>query len=105
MYQFFGTGHGSRKRLINIIKLGIHYSESVCNFILGLHAFSGCDMVSVFKGTGKIKPMELLLKFPSQCQVLAQPGKQWAVTDELTLGLEKFLCAVYGGTKKQDHKD
>ena len=97
----FDTGHGNKKRLINITELGSHYSENLCNALLGLHAFSGCDTVSAFKGKGKIKPMKLLLKSPSFCQVLAQLGEQWDVTDELISGMKKCVCAVYGGKKNK----
>ena len=97
----FDTGHGYKKRLINITELGSHYSENLCNALLGLHAFSGCDTVSAFKGKGKIKPMKLLLKSSSFCQVLAQLGEQWDVTDELISGMEKCVCAVYGGKKNK----
>ena len=98
---FFDTGHGNKKRLINITELGSHYSENLCDALLGLHAFSGCDTVSAFKGKGKIKPMKLLLKSPSFCQVLAQLGEQWDVTDELISGMKKCVCAVYGGKKNK----
>ena len=46
----FDTGHGSTKRLINITALSQHYSEGMCDGMLGLHAFTGCDSVRCFKG-------------------------------------------------------
>ena len=64
--------------------------------IVSTDMYSPCS-----KGKGKIKPMKLLLKSPSFCQVLAQLGEQWDVTDELISGMEKCVCAVYGGKKNK----
>ena len=90
-----------QKRLINITELGSHFSETLCNALLGLHSFSGCDTVSAFKGKGKVKPMKLVLKNPEYSQILSQLGEQWDVSEELLTGLQKFVCAIYGGKKSK----
>ena len=92
----FDTGHGNKKRLINITRLSQHYSEQMCEAMLGLHAFTGCDSVSSFKGVGKIRPLKLLLKSPAHCDSLKHLGEDWNVDENLISGCEKFTCALYG---------
>ena len=45
----YETGHGNKKRLLNITELSQHYVNK-CDALLGLHAFTGCDVTSAFKG-------------------------------------------------------
>ena len=47
---FFETGNKNKRKLINITSLGLNYSEQYCKAVLGLHAFTGCDSTSAFKG-------------------------------------------------------
>lgn len=61
---------GTKKRLINISQVSQHYGENMCNALLGLHGFTGCDYVSSFTGIGKIKAVKLLLKSPTHCEAL-----------------------------------
>lgn len=70
----FDTGHGNNKRLIDITRLSQHYSQPMYEAMLGLHALTGCDTVSCFKGVGKIKPLQLLLKARAYCDTLKQLG-------------------------------
>ena len=50
----YDTGFGNKKQMINISHLCNHYSQSVCNALLGIHGFTGCDSTSAFKGKGKV---------------------------------------------------
>lgn len=95
----FDTGHGNKKRLLNITALAHHYSEQMCEALLALHAFSGCDTVSSFKGIGKVKPLKLLLKSPLYCETLKKLGNEWEISEDLVHELEKFTCAMYGKAK------
>ena len=52
---YFETGKKNKKRLINITELGTHYTSEYCKALLGLHAFTGCDSTSAFKGKGKVR--------------------------------------------------
>ena len=38
------------------------FSQEECSALLGLHAFTGRDTCSAFKGIGKIKPIKVLQK-------------------------------------------
>ena len=95
----FDTGHGNKKRLINITNLSEHYTKQMCEAILALHAFTGCDSVSSFRSIGKSKPLKLLLKSPVHCDALKHLGDDWNVDDDLLIGCEKFTCVLYGKSK------
>lgn len=97
----FDTGHGNKKRLINITNLSKHYTEQMCEAMMALHAFIGCDSVSSFRGIGKIKPLKLLLKSPAHCYALMHLGDDWNVDEDLLIGCEKFTCALYEKSKSE----
>ena len=61
-----------------------------------LQAFIGCDLISSFRGIGKIKPLKLLLKSPAHCDTLRHLGDDWNVGDDLLIECKKFICALYG---------
>ena len=58
----YETGKGNKKRLINMNNIAEKFSEEECSALLRLHAFTGCDTCSAFKGVGKIKPIKVLQK-------------------------------------------
>ncbi len=69
--------------------------------MFSLHAFTGCDAVSCFKGIGKIKPLKLLIKSPAYCDILTHLGEDWNLNEDLISGCEKFTCTLYGKAKFQ----
>ena len=69
----------------------------MCNALLGLHAFTGCDYASSFKELER--QATKLLKSPTHCETLKQLGEQCEASDELLLGRESFTCAVFGKAK------
>ena len=56
----FDTGKRNQKRLIDISSLAKGLTQKYCTALLALHAFTGSDTTSAFKGKGKLKPMTLL---------------------------------------------
>ena len=58
----FETGHGSKRRVIDITKLANHYGAQLCPAYLGLDVFIGCDSASAFKGRGKVFGIEGFIK-------------------------------------------
>ena len=95
----YDTGFGNNRRLINITQISNHYTQAVCNALLGVHGFTGCDSTSCFKGKGKVRPMKLVLKSPSLCSVFGSLGDNWNIPESLVTDLEKFVCLMYGGSK------
>jgi len=66
-YQdLFGTGTGNKQMLINVSKLAEDFGQEKSTAIMALHAFSGCDTTSAFRGIGKVKPLKILLKVYTQ---------------------------------------
>ena len=51
----FETGKGNNERIINVTKIAENHSQVNCAALLGLHAITGCDSTSAFKGKGKCK--------------------------------------------------
>ena len=47
-------------RLIDISEINTKFTQEVCNALLGLHAFTGCDSVSAFLGKGKKKALQIV---------------------------------------------
>jgi len=67
---------------------------------MGLHAYSGCDTTSVFRGTGKLKPVKALLQRPKYIPTLQKLGDDWDISEELMDDLDSFTCSMYRQTAK-----
>lgn len=48
----------NRTRFLDIGNLALAIGDSVCQALVGLHAFTGCDSVSAFAGLGKISALK-----------------------------------------------
>ena len=83
-------------KMKHILPNGDRYSQQEATALMTLHAFSGCDTTSAFKGLGKIKPLKVLLRTPKYIPVLARLGETWYVPRDLYDELDSFTCAVYG---------
>ena len=91
----FDTGTGNKKRLLNVSDMSRGYTQQHCTALMALHAYSGCDSTSAFKGLGKVKPLKKLLQMPKFVPVLARLGDSWHVPTELVDDLDEFTCAIY----------
>ena len=49
----FDTGSGNKQQLINVTTLSAELGQDLCTALMSLHAFSGCDMTSAFRGVGE----------------------------------------------------
>lgn len=92
----FDTGTGNKKRLINVSEMADGMSQVHAEALLALHAFTGCDSTSCFKGIGKLKPMKVIEKMVHFETQLARLGDSWAVPSDLFDALDTFTCALYG---------
>lgn len=95
IYQKFGTK--SRTRYADIDKIGRSQGQGVCDSLIGLQAFTGCDSISCFAGKGKLFALKLLKKDQSN-QAFKQLGQCWEVSDEVFEKLQQFTCAMYAGS-------
>ena len=64
---------------INMNNIAEKFFQEECSALLGLHAFTGCDTCSAFKGIGKIKPIKVLQKNAKFNDMLARLGDNWEV--------------------------
>ena len=67
----------------------------VCKALIGMHAYTGCDIVSAFAGKGKAKALKLLTKSKLYQDTFLQLGVQWELSPELMDQLEVFTCRIY----------
>ena len=85
------------ERLININQLAENYTQDHITALLALHAFTGADCTSAFKGKGKIRSIKLLGQNSKFIDIFAKVGNQWVLDDEMVLkGIEEFTCRLYG---------
>ena len=95
----FDTGKGNYKRLIDISLLTKDTTKAHQSALHSLHAFTGCDTVSAFKGRGKLKPLKILQQTPRFVDTLARLGEKWVVDDSLLDELDALTCAIYTAEK------
>ena len=93
---YFDTGVGNKKRLLNVSDISSNFGESLCSALLGLHAFSGSDTTSAFKGIGKLKPIKLLQKYPEFETPFRKLGESWDISETDLKEIESFTCKLYG---------
>ena len=92
----FKTGKGNKKRIINVTTIAEKYSQVNCGALVGIHAFTGCDSTSAFKGKGKVKAIRLLQKKENYQRVFSRLGDEWDICNDLLSALSEFTCALYG---------
>ena len=95
----FDTGSGNKKRLLDVKQIADGYGPVQCEALLALHAFTGCDTASAFKGIGKIKPIKIFLKDNRYENVFATLGNSWETEKAVLNKLEEFTCCLYGFSK------
>lgn len=97
IYQKCGTQN--RTRFVDITKLVGSIGYGMCDSLIGLHAFTGCDTVSAFAGQGKLKALKMLKKDTSYQDTFSLLGKSWNVTEDLFQKIEQFTCCMYTANK------
>lgn len=95
-HLIFDTGTGNNRRQIDISIVKDKLSPNVCNALIGLHSFTGCDTVSSFTGKGKIKPFSIMCNDPKLVTCFEKLGTQEELEDTLVRGLQNFVCRLYG---------
>jgi len=90
------TGTRSACKVWAVLPPSLNYGPNFSSAVLGLHAFTGCDSVSSFKGKGKVKPLALMEKDTDFITVFEELGTSWDMRDDLMQGLERFVCQLYG---------
>jgi len=97
----FETGKGNTRRCIDITAMSNSLSPTYRSSLLSLHAFSGCDSCSAFKGKGKVKPIKTLTKSVRYQQAFCEIGQSADVSLHVKETLEEFTCALYGDYREK----
>lgn len=82
-------------RLIDITKLGTVLGKEICEALVGVHAWTGCDSVSSFAGKGKVKAFNMIRNNVQFRDTFVLLGQQWSVSDELFDAIQRFTCSMY----------
>ena len=64
--------------------------------MIGIHIFTGCDTVSCFRGKGKERPFDIIVKVKTFRHHLATLGEEFVFAPKVRKGLERFVCHMYG---------
>ena len=94
------TGRGSSLRMCDATATGAKLGADVCNALLGMHAFTGCDSTSAFSGKGKKLAFDLIshggAKGQEARRAMIEIGKSFQLSEEALQLMEQFTCALYG---------
>ena len=83
--------------MINISHLADNYCQEHIAAVLVLHAFTGADCTSAFKGKGKVRPMKLLSQKSKCIHIFGAVGSTWTLGDgHIVHNMDEFTCRWYG---------
>ena len=89
LFQKCGTNN--RIRCIDINKLRHGLGDGVCYYLIGMHAYTGCDTVRVFAGHGKLGALKLMRS--EHClEMFCKLGQAWEQSADLFKKLQTFTC-------------
>ncbi|KAL2104338.1 hypothetical protein ACEWY4_001206 [Coilia grayii] len=94
-HLYFHTGTGLQTRTIEVQRIHQELGSAVCDALIGLHCFTGCDTVSSLYGVGKVKAVKTLLSSTEHCHTFQQMGKCFDVNPHLYEPVEAFTCELY----------
>ena len=84
-----------RLRFIPIHRLHSSLGQPLCKALPAFHALTGCDSTSALQGIGKTTALKILLKDNQFQQQLSHFGAGPAVSNELLVSSEAFICYLY----------
>ena len=88
-------GDKNRVRYLDIRNLTNAIGRDMCQALLGMHAFTGCDTVSAFFGKGKAKALRILQTDSIYRDTFKQLGQEWMLSEDTFKQLEAFACVLY----------
>ncbi|KAF1383684.1 hypothetical protein PFLUV_G00134400 [Perca fluviatilis] len=94
-HLYFQTGKGGNSRTVEVQKIHNQLGAIVCDALIGLHCFTGCDTVSSLYGIGKVKAMKALLSNQEHCNTFQRIDTTFTVTPDLYEAVEAFTCELY----------
>ena len=97
-----GTGNHRRFIDVNSIFEEIKQVPHLATALLGLHAFTGCDINSAFYRKGKVKQIDILLGNSDLTEAFARLSDPGVQPDMNIFSL--FVCHMYGQKRSKRHK-
>jgi hypothetical protein len=79
-------------------KLAVSVSDSVCQDLVGLHAFTEYNSVSAFAGRRKIGAMKLLKGSESFQEEFKNFRDEWDISGEVFDEMQKFKIKMYAAS-------
>ncbi|KAL8595212.1 hypothetical protein ACOMHN_043365 [Nucella lapillus] len=98
------SGSGTRTQLIDVSHLASTLGPAVCNALIGMHTYTGCDSVNSFVGKGKLTALKILKSDQAVQKAFADLVKDWKISPELFEKLEEFTCKL-GSIIDEDDED
>jgi len=92
---FFHTGVSNKTRIIDIRKLSVALAPWVCEALIVIHAFSGCDSTSAFYGKGKRKTFFLACESQDYLKAFQELGSTFDFDTKTFKCLYQFVCDLY----------
>ena len=59
---FQKCGTKNRVRYLDLTKIRQGLGDSVCNALIGMHTYTGCNTMSAFAGRGKLRALKLIMR-------------------------------------------
>ena len=90
----------NRTRFVNISKQVWSFGDSICDSVIGLHAFTGCDTVSAFASRRKLSALKLMKKDITYQETFSQVGQSWDVQPHIFQKVQQFTCPMYVAARR-----
>ena len=87
-------GTQNRTRFVDFSKLAWSLGDSVCDSVIGLHPFTGCDTVSAFASRGKLSSLMLMKRDITYQEAFSQVGQTCDVQPQLFEKVKQFTCRM-----------
>ncbi|KAG0716309.1 hypothetical protein GWK47_009996 [Chionoecetes opilio] len=94
-HLFQKCGTKNRTRFLDITTLSRTLGGSVCDSLIRMHAFTGCDTVSAFAGRGKMTALKQVKMDKTYQDAFHELGRSWEVSPELFEKLQEITCHMY----------
>ena len=77
-----------------------HWETALCDSVIGLHAFTGCDTVSAFASRRKLSALKLMKKDITYQETFSQVGQSWDVQPHIFQKVQQFTCPMYVAARR-----
>jgi len=64
--------------------------------LIGVHAITGCDIISAFSGKEKWKAVQLFQRSEKCVRAMASIGEEWEVSEDTFKDTDALVCQIYG---------